>query len=692
MPGRAYVVVDGFFSFHFGETKIEKICYACILIRGDLFWTGWRGEMMINELFCIIQMYFRFFLRVPIFVIVVLAYPLRAQTLLRADSLRPLLNRPDDPVRVDIINQYVVQIREGDNVDAMAWAVKAHDLSLKLDYKKGLAGALANMGWINYRQGDFPSALELTTQSLAISESIKDYTEMASGFNNLASIYVEQKEYVVALTTFKKALAWGKKAGNEYTAGRSYNNIAYVFFLLNILDSARFYALKGIDETRGYSAGFAWRTLGDVCEKENKIKEAEEIYLKTLAIADVNKNYSLRVSTAHRLGKMYLNHDQILQAEKVLLENEKLCRRFRFRNELANTYKVLGDLYRRKSDLVKGIFYQEKFTSLNDSLYNESRSKQIALLERKYNEAKIDLLTKESELRAKEIRAEKLRAYIAVGGLIVFVAFAFLLYANNQKMKLVNRELAEKNNEITERGTELKSQAEALARLNVTKDKLFSIISHDLRGPLNSLTGLLELSEKGYLNEEEFKKYVSELSKNTNRTKELLDNLLYWSSSQLKKQDAQPVYFNIRTAIDSVVLLYEKQAIAKNIKIVRPDTDQEVWADPNMINLVLRNLFSNAIKFSKAGGSVTIGYQSQEQYLHCFLKDEGVGISKDLSDKLFSGEMITTRGTGNEIGTGLGLQLCIDFIQRNRGRFWVDSEPNKGSTFWFTLPLAPLKS
>jgi len=219
-----------------------------------------------------------------VFILAIIASgnPAWSQTQLRADSLKPLLNRPDDSVRADIINQYVVQIREGDNANALEWAVKARDISLQLDYKRGLAGALANMGWINYRQGDFPTALELTTQSLGISESIRDYVDMGSGFNNLASIYVEQKEYVAALATFKKALAWGKKAGNSYTTGRSYNNIAYVYLLSNILDSARYYALKGIDETKGYTAGFAWRTLGDVCEKENKIQEAEEIYLKTL--------------------------------------------------------------------------------------------------------------------------------------------------------------------------------------------------------------------------------------------------------------------------------------------------------------------------------------------------------------------------------------------------------------------------
>ena len=637
-------------------------------------------------------MNFRFIFGVLFLAIIESGNPGWAQTLLRADSLKPLLDRPDDSVRVDIMNQYVVQIREGDNANALEWATKARDLSSKLDYKKGLAGALANMGWISYRQGDFPSALELTTQSLAISESIKDYTDMGAGFNNLASIYVEQKEYATALATFKRALAWGKKGASQYSIGRSYNNIAYVFFLSNLLDSARYYALKGIDETQGYSAGFALRTLGDVCERENKIKEAEAYYLKSLTIADANKNYSLRVSIAHRLGKMYLNHGETNKAENVLLENEKLCVRFKFRNELANTFKVLGDLFSLKSDLAKGHYYQEKYNTLNDSLYNESRSKQIASLERKYNEAKIDLLTKASELKEREIRTERLRGYIAVGGLIAFVAFAFLLYSNNKKMKRANKQLAEKNSEISERGEELKSQAEELSRLNTTKDKLFSIISHDLRGPLNSLTSLLELSEKGYFNEGEFKRYIAELSKNTSRTKELLDNLLYWSSSQLKKQDSHPVYFNLKNTIDAVVLLYEKQAIAKNIKVLHPVTDQDVWADQNMISLVVRNLLSNALKFSKSNGLITIGYQPQGQYLNCFVTDEGVGISKAVLDKLFSGEMITTRGTGNEIGTGLGLQLCIDFIQKNGGRFWVESEQDKGSAFWFTLPLAPVLS
>ncbi len=606
-----------------------------------------------------------------------------AQTIKSADSLKSLLNRPEDSVKVDVLNQLVIHLREGNNIEAMQFAVQARDLAQKLNYKRGTAGALGNIGWIYYRRGEFPLALEQATQSLAISESLKDYDELGRGLNNLASIYVEQKEYNKSLTTFKQALIWGKKTKNEYTIGRSYNNIAYVFFLTNQLDSAKHYAEAGVIATQGYSAGFAWRTLGDIYEKQNKIAAAEENYLKSIAVADSNKNYTLRVSTAHRLGKMYLNHGQSGKAERVLKANEQLCSEFHFRNELVNTYKLLAILYKGNSEFSKATTYYEKFISLNDSLYNETTAKQLAMQEDKYKsqlqQSKIDLLTKESELKDKEIKTQQLTSVVAVIVLMLFIALATLLYTSNQKIKAANEQLAYKNKEILEHDEEL-------SLLNATKDKLFSIISHDLRGPFNSLSGLLQMNEKGYINEQDFKKYIEELSKNTFRTKELLDNLLLWSTAQLKLDKARPVNFNLKSVVNEVSLLYESPASEKNININNQVVDHHAFADPNMIRVVLRNILSNAIKFSFNGGSITIGSIAGDQALRCFVKDEGRGIPKIFLDKLISGEMMTTKGTANEAGTGLGIHLCIDFINKNGGRLWAESEGSEGTTFWFSLP------
>ena len=343
--------------------------------------------------------------------------------------------------------------------------------------------------------------------------------------------------------------------------------------------------------------------------------------------------------------------------------------------------------FKQKSDFNNASTYLEKYIALNDSLYNQSRNTQIALLENKYNGVKINLLIKEGELKDKEIRSQQQKTLVSIGGLLVFIGFAFLLYRGNKRTRLINEKLEEKNKEIIDRGEKLRLQAEALAQLNLTKDKLFSIISHDLRAPLNSLSGLLELNERGFINESEFKVHIVELSKNTNRTKELLSNLLHWSSAQLKKERPTPEKFSLKNCVDSVVMLYEKQTGEKAIRVINQVSSEWVWADPDMVSLVLRNLFSNALKFCKPHGSITIGSAAEIDQVKCFVKDDGVGISKKNLAQLFSGEMVSTKGTANEGGTGLGLQLCIEFIQKNGGQLWADSEVAVGSTFWFTLPM-----
>lgn len=620
--------------------------------------------------------------RVLLAVFVFACHIVSAQTIESADSLKALLHRADDSVKVDLLNQLVIHLREGNNVEAMDYSTQARDLAQKLNYKKGLAGALGNIGWIYYRRGEFPLALEQSTQSLAISESLRDYDELGRGLNNLASIYVEQKEYGKALTAFKQALVWGKTVKNNFTIGRSYNNIAYVFFLTNQLDSAKLYAETGMVATRGYSAGFAWRTLGDIYEKQNKIALAEESYSKSIAVADSNKNYTLRVSTAHRLGRMYLNQGQTGKAERVLKANEQLCRQFHFRNELVNTYKLLASLYKGKSDFSAATRYYEKFISLNDSLYNETTAKQLAIQEDKYKsqlqQSKIELLTTESQLKDEELNAQRLSTAAAVVVLVLFIALATVLYRGNRKFKKVNEELQQKNDEIL-------AHDEELTRLNVTKDKLFSIISHDLRGPFNSLSGLLQLNEQGYVNEEEFKKSISSISKNTIRTKELLDNLLHWSTTQLKIDKSRPLKFNLKKVATAAIQLYETPANEKSIKINNQVTDIHALGDPDMISVVFRNLLSNAIKFSFPGGVITIGSSPESHEIRCFVKDEGQGIPRIFLDKLLAGEMKTTKGTASEEGTGLGLQLCIDFVNKNGGNLWADSGI-QGTTFWFSLP------
>ncbi len=236
---------------------------------------------------------------------------------------------------------------------------------------------------------------------------------------------------------------------------------------------------------------------------------------------------------------------------------------------------------------------------------------------------------------------------------------------------------------------ELKQNEEALKNMNVTKDKLFSIIAHDLKSPFNSLIGFSELLMHKYevFSEEERRKLFVLINNSSKKAHNLLDNLLQWSRTQTGTLKKHPEFFNIMDVIKENKGLLEGAAEVKGIKLVISDNREEmVYADKNMISTVLRNLINNAIKFTPAKGKVTITVDSDEYEVKVSVIDNGVGMTKETIDNLFILEKFkSTLGTANEKGSGLGLIICKEFIEKNNGRISVQSEPKKGSSFIFTV-------
>lgn len=238
---------------------------------------------------------------------------------------------------------------------------------------------------------------------------------------------------------------------------------------------------------------------------------------------------------------------------------------------------------------------------------------------------------------------------------------------------------------------QVRLQSEQLIAMNKLKDRLFSIIAHDLRGPLNNLNEVIKMLNAGMITEDEFKSFIPNLSKNIGYTTGLLENLLFWSRSQLQGEIIKPVYFNVKGIADNIIALFENVIKEKDIITENQlDPNALVYADMDMIQLIVRNLVSNAVKFSKHGGSIKItSYLDGNDSVICFC-DSGVGISQENQKKLFELETFTTRGTDNEEGTGLGLLLCKDFIEKNGGRIWVESEIGEGSKFCVQIPNSPV--
>jgi signal transduction histidine kinase len=244
--------------------------------------------------------------------------------------------------------------------------------------------------------------------------------------------------------------------------------------------------------------------------------------------------------------------------------------------------------------------------------------------------------------------------------------------------------------DVTERletQQKIKNQADELERLNHLKDKLFSIISHDLKGPIIGINELLKMTNSGIVSKEEFFKILPNISKNIDAVSILLENLLAWTSVQMKGERVEKNPFDISILVEQTYNLYKARAQEKGVNFKIEDNPEIIiHADRNMIDLVLRNLVSNAIKFCGTGDQVRILLSHMAGWLTIEVLDTGLGITPENLQKLESGDSFTTPGKNKESGTGLGLLLVKDYIHKNGGLLTIQSEPNKGSTFCVLLP------
>ncbi len=231
--------------------------------------------------------------------------------------------------------------------------------------------------------------------------------------------------------------------------------------------------------------------------------------------------------------------------------------------------------------------------------------------------------------------------------------------------------------------------------LNATKDKFFSIISHDLRSPFNAILGISGLLVKKFDRDDliEHKRLLDVLNDEIKNTYKLVENLLLWSTTQRELIQFVPKMENLRTYTNEAVSLLRPVAMDKSIDLMNNVSEHfEIFADGQMLAIVLRNLISNAIKFTANDGEVSISAcvktNEDTEYAEVRIKDSGIGIKPEIQSKIFTIDgNISTKGTDNEVGTGLGLILCKEFIEKHKGEIGVESEVGKGATFWFTLPI-----
>lgn len=608
----------------------------------------------------------------------------------KVDSLTSLVKSvPADTTKVWLLNELVSSIidRQGRG-KALEYAREARDLASLLNYKPGLARATELLGWIHYRKGDYTTSFEYSNQALKFHEELGNGPGTARCLINLAAIVHEQKYYDQAIANFRKAYTLSRRYGDKHTMSRCLNNIAYNMVQIEQYDSASHYltdAIKVATEINNqYLLSFSMRTQGDIFFGKKDFNSAIRKYGECLRLAEQINNNFIRASTLHRLGKTYQEINQPDKAIVYLLANFDFAREHDYKEELERTSLLLSQAYLAKGDFQSAYNYQSVYLAVHDSLFSQRKSDQLAFQQARFDseikQTQIELLTKDTRLKEEQITSQRVWLYFYIGLLILVVLVVLVLLMSNHFNKKAKHELELKNLEI-------QRQAQQLSNVNVTKDKLFSIISHDLRSPVASLRGLMEIIGARNLSQEQFIEVTQKLKKNLDIVYDDLDNVLQWAQSQLRGIQVQREEIPLRLMVEEIISLFYDALRIKGIKAHNEISDDVVvLADRNQLKLIFRNLIANSIKFNEPEGMIRVYVRSRKNKVEVSVADSGIGMGMDELHKLFNAETHFTKpGTNKEKGIGIGLLLTKEFVENNGGAIWVTSELGKGATFTFTL-------
>lgn len=505
--------------------------------------------------------------------------------------------------------------------------------------------------------GKFNQAAEQFENALEMSSSLGNKNAIYILNTNLGLIYTEIEQYDNALTAFSQGAIVANALGRKADVASSYLNQANIYYEKQIYNEA----LRLLQEANSIAL-----EINDQRLLRNTYSVYAKVYDKLGNREESAKYFNLFAALTRKI-----------QQEEVKVKEEAARQ---FVDDAASRVRTVET---QKQATEKELLQKSaELTSKQIVLEETERESQEQLMQ-------IELLNKERELQQIIISNQEQRRKIYISVIVLILVFlVYVLYNYYQKRK-ANQLLQQKNEEILSQNREIQQQSQQLRELNHLKDKLFSIISHDLRSPLGSLVTLLNLTREGFFTEEGFREVVDELSKNVGYTSELLENLLNWAQAQMQGLKVFPTVFSIYDVAETKLGFYSEQAESKGITLRNLlETDIEVYADIAMIELVLRNLIANSIKFCEKGSTVSVSAsQRGENNIMISVADTGIGMKEEQVERLFGREIFSTRGTANEKGTGLGLVLCKDFVNLNHGEIWVKSIEGVGSEFFFTVPM-----
>lgn len=539
----------------------------------------------------------------------------------------------------------ILHTSQGNYEKGFEYFQKSLKIEERIGNKEGISYSLNNIGLVNRKMGRHDKAIEYYEKSLIIKEELEDYHGVAITSINIGKVYEENEDYYEANIKYNLALKNYKKINNLEGTATALNNIGTIYFLTEEYD------------------------------------KATELYQQSYELRMQIGNKSGIAGSLHNLGRCNMINKDYHIADKNLKHALEIALDLNNKELISGIYASYAELMNEIGNYQKAYSFLSLHKAQQDSLLNIENHRQIAELQTIYETEKKEnkillqqVLLEKSEAEIKREKQQKNAVLIIVGLLLVLSFFIYRLYVFKLK---TNKILAKQNLQLND--------------LNTTRNKFFSLVSHDLRNPFGTLVSVSGMLNENFdkLDDEKKKIVINTINQSAVLTNELLENILTWATTQTGKISFNPEAFNLNYSIEKTLQLFINEAERKNILIgFERGEDIFIVADKNMIETVIRNLLSNAIKFTENGGFISIKTYIKSDYIYISVADNGIGLNENDLSKLFKVDTDYKKiGKSKNKGTGLGLILCKEFIELHHGKIFAESLPEGGTKFTFSLPL-----
>ncbi|WP_026968530.1 tetratricopeptide repeat-containing sensor histidine kinase [Algoriphagus terrigena] len=586
---------------------------------------------------------------------------------------------------------------------AILYAQTSIQLAERLGLEKIKGNALNIMGVAQLISSDYEEALKTHLKALKIRQSLQDSTGMLESNLNIGNVYYRNGEMGKAAGMYETALIFGIATKNLRGQSMIYNNLGNYYKDLwsqtqkkEDLEEALNYlheSLRIKEELKDYNG--LVKTLTQLSQLSLDDREMAKGYLvRALSIADASQDTENKLAVLHELSNYYLTEKNFALAEEYALQAYRTAKvaGSHFYISISSEYLIEAAL--GQNNFKKAYDYLVVKNEADKAVFNDNRQKIREELLIQYESEKKELenqrLIQEQEYL--DLSLQRRNELLLGTGILLAVlgALFWIQKRNHRALRLAHNQLEEAHLLATNQNTQIIEQADRLHTTNLElteanrfRDKIFSVISHDLRAPFSSLHSIIQLWDKKILSEEELFEVMPLVARETNSLSLMLNNLLMWAHSQLGSDKVQLTTFDLGALVEESTSLLKSQASQKNLNLSQEfKTGMMVNSDRERLSFIVRNILMNAIKFTPSEGKITVDYPTDSEIR---ITDTGTGMPQEMISKLFSDRVSSQKGTEGESGTGIGLMLSREFAESIGAKILAESEVGTGTTFRILL-------